>query len=299
MNDRYNQRSGRREDEPQVLPVFPDTEGGTPAFPGGSTEPTPPTPSLPVLPEPNPPTPSVPSVPSRPTVPSVPSRPPMRCARVRFFHAAPQAGAVNVNVGMQRAATNLSFGNFSTYYCYGEGFRNITVMNARTGRTVLLRTTVPLNAGEMMTFVITSNASTSALELVGVNDNACQGQLGDFACVRMANFLLGSAGLDLLMSDGRLVFSDVRYKETTMSRRLRPGSYNFLVANTPPRIEPRIVDVELDDGSYRISDRYIPGYGELDPVTSFSLNARRGVMYTAYVIGQLNTDEVQVVVSGT
>lgn len=77
-----------------------------------------------------------------------------------------------------------------------------------------------------------------------------------FACLRMANFLLGSTALDMMTSDGRVVFSDVRYKENTLSRRLRPGSYSFYVVNTPPRIEPRIEDVELDDSDYRVSGRY-------------------------------------------
>ena len=62
-------------------------------------------------------------------------------------------------------------------------------------------------------------------------------------------------------------------------------------------IEPRIEDVELDDSDYRVSGRYLPGYGELSPVISFSLQARRGVMYTAYIIGQANTDEIQVVIA--
>lgn len=81
------------------------------------------------------------------------------------------------------------------------------------------------------------------------------------------------------------------------SRRLRPGSYSFLVANTPVRIEPRIQDVEMDQGEWRISQRYLPGYGEMDLLLSFGMQARRGVLSTAYIIGQANTGEVQVVVS--
>lgn len=202
-----------------------------------------------------------------------------------------------MNVGSQRVATNLAFGNFSTYYCFGQGFRTVTVLNASSNRTVLLRKTVPMQAGETITFVLLNNASTGTLELSRIDDTSCSRQMGGFACLRMANFLLGSTALDMMTSDGRVVFSDVRYKENTLSRRLRPGSYSFYVVNTPPRIEPRIEDVELDDSDYRVSGRYLPGYGELSPVISFSLQARRGVMYTAYIIGQANTDEIQVVIA--
>lgn len=233
---------------------------------------------------------------SRPIV-TQPGQPVMRCCRVRFFHAAVQAGSLNVNVGSQRVASNLAFGNFSTYYCFAEGFRTVSLINAGSGRTLLLRKTVPMSYGEQLTFVIVNNASTGALELVRVNDTACSGQMGGFGCLRMANFLLGDTALDLLTADGRVLFSDVRYKETTLSRRLRPGSYSFLVANTPVRIEPRIQDVEMDQGEWRISQRYLPGYGEMDLLLSFGMQARRGVLSTAYIIGQANTGEVQVVVS--
>ena len=194
-------------------------------------------------------------------------------------------------------ASNLAFGNFSTYYCFAEGFRTVSLINAGSGRTLLLRKTVPMSYGEQLTFVIVNNASTGALELVRVNDTACSGQMGSFGCLRMANFLLGDTALDLLTADGRVLFSDVRYKETTLSRRLRPGSYSFLVANTPVRIEPRIQDVEMDQGEWRISQRYLPGYGEMDLLLSFGMQARRSVLSTAYIIGQANTGEVQVVVS--
>ena len=137
----------------------------------------------------------------------------------------------------------------------------------------------------------------SALELVRVSDSACSAQLGGLSCLRMANFVLGDNALDLLLGDGRVLFSDVRYKENTMARRLRPGYFQFYVTSTPLRIEPRVADIELDSSSRTLDGSYIPGYGEVDVVTSFGLRARRGVMYTAYVIGQANTDEVQVVVA--
>lgn len=296
-----NLRQMSAADIPQTLPSFPSEDGSgsavvvpddipqtLPSFPSvdGSGNPIPDTPqTLPSFPQPIPPS------------NNTPNQPTTRCCRVRFFHAAAQAGAVNVNVGSQRVATNLAFGNFSTYYCFGQGFRTVTVLNASSNRTVLLRKTVPMQAGETITFVLLNNASTGTLELSRIDDTSCSGQMGGFACLRMANFLLGNTALDMMTSDGRVVFSDVRYKENTLSRRLRPGSYSFYVVNTPLRIEPRIEDVELDDSDYRVSGRYLPGYGELSPVISFSLQARRGVMYTAYIIGQANTDEIQVVIA--
>ena len=289
-NELYQEQQQR--DLPQTLPSYPDVDGSGPAVEGVPDTPQ----TLPSYPDVDGSAPPVYPQPIPPIV-TQPGQPVMRCCRVRFFHAAVQAGSLNVNVGSQWVASNLAFGNFSTYYCFAEGFRTVSLINAGSGRTLLLRKTVPMSYGEQLTFVIVNNASTGALELVRVNDTACSGQMGGFGCLRMANFLLGDTALDLLTADGRVLFSDVRYKETTLSRRLRPGSYSFLVANTPVRIEPRIQDVEMDQGEWRISQRYLPGYGEMDLLLSFGMQARRGVLSTAYIIGQANTGEVQVVVS--
>lgn len=294
MNQQTNEfyREQQQRDLPQTLPSYPDVDGSGPAVEGVPDTPQ----TLPSYPDVDGSAPPVYPQPIPPIV-TQPGQPVMRCCRVRFFHAAVKAGSLNVNVGSQRVASNLAFGNFSTYYCFAEGFRTVSLINAGSGRTLLLRKTVPMSYGEQLTFVIVNNASTGALELVRVNDTACSGQMGGFGCLRMANFLLGDTALDLLTADGRVLFSDVRYKETTLSRRLRPGSYSFLVANTPVRIEPRIQDVEMDQGEWRISQRYLPGYGEMDLLLSFGMQARRGVLSTAYIIGQANTGEVQVVVS--
>ena len=294
MNQQTNEfyQEQQQRDLPQTLPSYPDVDGSGPAVEGVPDTPQ----TLPSYPDVDGSAPPVYPQPIPPIV-TQPGQPVMRCCRVRFFHAAVQAGSLNVNVGSQRVASNLAFGNFSTYYCFAEGFRTISLINAGSGRTLLLRKTVPMSYGEQLTFVIVNNASTGALELVRVNDTACSGQMGGFGCLRMANFLLGDTALDLLTADGRVLFSDVRYKETTLSRRLRPGSYSFLVANTPVRIERRIQDVEMDQGEWRISQRYLPGYGEMDLLLSFGMQARRGVLSTAYIIGQANTGEVQVVVS--
>lgn len=294
MNQQTNEfyQEQQQRDLPQTLPSYPDVDGSGPAVEGVPDTPQ----TLPSYPDVDGSAPPVYPQPIPPIV-TQPGQPVMRCCRVRFFHAAVQAGSLNVNVGSQRVASNLAFGNFSTYYCFAEGFRTVSLINAGSGRTLLLRKTVPMSYGEQLTFVIVNNASTGALELVRVNDTACSGQMGGFGCLRMANFLLGDTALDLLTADGRVLFSDVRHKETTLSRRLRPGSYSFLVANTPVRIEPRIQDVEMDQGEWRISQRYLPGYGEMDLLLSFGMQARRGVLSTAYIIGQANTGEVQVVVS--
>ena len=101
-----NLRQMSAADIPQTLPSFPSEDGSgsavvvpddipqtLPSFPSvdGSGNPIPDTPqTLPSFPQPIPPS------------NNTPNQPTTRCCRVRFFHAAAQAGAVNVNVGSQR-----------------------------------------------------------------------------------------------------------------------------------------------------------------------------------------------------
>ena len=315
MNQQTNEfyQEQQQRDLPQTLPSYPDVDGSGPAVEGVPDTPQ----TLPSYPDVDGSAPPVYPQPIPPIV-TQPGQPVMRCCRVRFFHAAVQAGGVFFKDHGQSLALEIVVGQAVLLVVlhlvsHVEDLGDLLpgqiqqleqvllhvfhLINAGSGRTLLLRKTVPMSYGEQLTFVIVNNASTGALELVRVNDTACSGQMGGFGCLRMANFLLGDTALDLLTADGRVLFSDVRYKETTLSRRLRPGSYSFLVANTPVRIEPRIQDVEMDQGEWRISQRYLPGYGEMDLLLSFGMQARRGVLSTAYIIGQANTGEVQVVVS--
>lgn len=157
MNQQTNEfyQEQQQRDLPQTLPSYPDVDGSGPAVEG-----------VPYAADAAAATrmwtaPHRRSYPRRsPPIVTQPGQPVMRCCRVRFFHAAVQAGSLNVNVGSQRVASNLAFGNFSTYYCFAEGFRTVSLINAGSGRTLLLRKTVPMSYGEQLTFVIVNNAST-------------------------------------------------------------------------------------------------------------------------------------------
>lgn len=87
----------------------------------------------------------------------------------------------------------------------------------------------------------------------------------------------------------RIVFSDVRFREATTFRRVRPGEYGFYLAatNASPYF-PFAPDVDIEtveDLPIPVGDNYIPDYGDLMPLASFYEAFRQGILYTAYVLG--------------
>ena len=82
--------------------------------------------------------------------------------------------------------------------------------------------------------------SANGLDLVRVDDRPCGITGTGWSCLRCVNLVYDSPGLDLVLTDGRVVFTDVRFKETTNYRRARPGRFDLYVAQTPGPSPPPI-----------------------------------------------------------
>lgn len=209
-----------------------------------------------------------------------------RYCRVRFLHAAPNETSFNVSIGSQRVASNLAYGNLSEYRSVPDGFRTITIMNTRRPRAILFQKALPLRGGQQLTLAIIN--TSSGIEIIPVSDQACISRPSGVSCLRMANLALNNPPLDLLLNDGRCIFRDVRFKEISTLNRIRPGVYNLIVTETPQVPTPRaeLVDVEtVNDMPIAVSERFVPGYGEVNALMSFRLAVRANTMYTIYVIG--------------
>lgn len=268
---------------------------GSPEAPPGSDIPMIPLP--PIVGTPESPGSNIPVIPLPPIVgtPESPGNQARYC-RVRFLHAAPQEGSFNISIGSVRVASNLSFGNFSEYRFVPDGFRVITIMTARSPRMILFQRSLPFRAGDIITLAIIN--TVNGIELSQISDRGCSRSNGT-SCLRMANLVYNSPPLDLLLNDFRVVFSDVRYKETTAFSRIRPGNYGFFLSQTPGVPTPFMDDVEImEDIPRMVSERYFPGYGEVVPLISLLLRVRPNTMYTIYVLGGVESpSDLQVLVA--
>lgn len=217
----------------------------------------------------------------------IPAPPNTGVSNVRFLHAATHTVPVSISVGTQNLATNLRYAEYTGYSRVPDGFRTVTVISARSPRSILFRKTIPFRACECTTLVLVN--TSSGVDLLQVPDTACNSMPRGLSCFRMVNASYGSMPLDVILFDGRIVFSEIGFKEVTTFRRVRPGEYGFYLAATPPMpfVVDEAIDIEtMEDLPISISDHFIPGYGELIPLATFYESFRSGVQYTGYVLGR-------------
>lgn len=179
-------------------------------------------------------------------------------SNVRVLHAAAGYGPVFVIIGTKTIATDLAFGKVSPYERIIDGFRTVMIFSASAPRTPLLNTVIPFIAGTRITLAIVN--SPRGLQIIPIHDNMCVGASRDRACFRVGNLTFDDGPFDLVLSDGSMVFSDVKVKEVTQWNQAVPGDYEFYVKETPMQGE----------GAYQFN---------------FYLRMYPNMMYTACIIG--------------
>ena len=174
--------------------------------------------------------------------------------------------------------SRLAYGNLSCYSFVLDGFRTFTVTLADSPRTVILRKTVPLRAGETLTFALINTFDN--VDLLQIPDSVCDNRSRGMACFRAVNLSPNSGALDVSLADGRVVYSDLRYKETAPFKQARPGRYHFLVSATPDYVPEE--DIETLTGmSSAASDL------SEEALLDFTATLRAGILYTVYLIGRV------------
>ncbi|MTQ98223.1 DUF4397 domain-containing protein [Pseudoflavonifractor sp. BIOML-A6] len=264
------------ENPPVEGPVFP-----VPPIAGGENPPV----EGPVFP--------VPPIagPGNPPVAPGPVYPVSGYCTVRFLNAVTDFDPMRVLIGGRVVADNLGYGDVGSYYRVRDGFRTVTITSAQNPRIVLYRQSVPFAVNEIITLAIVRG--TNGLELVRVSDIPCQNRPRNRACIRAVNLVYNSPALDVILNDGRVVFSDVRYREVTAFKQARPGDYGFYVAQTPYMLSPVYSDIQtLEELPIILANYFLPGFGDVQPLTSSYVDARANSMNTIYIMGAWSRDPV-------
>ncbi|MDD3346848.1 DUF4397 domain-containing protein, partial [Oscillibacter sp.] len=211
-----------------------------------------------------------------------------RSAQIRFLNAAFGYQTFRVLVNNFRAVNWLSYAALSAYGRVNSGYQTITVTG--TDGYIYIQKTLPFQAGTLTTVAIIN--TPSGLDLLQIQDNCCP-PTGGFANFRVSNLALNSTPLDVLLGDGRVVYTDVRYKETTSFKRLRPGQYQFYFAETNLTSMPAWMDIETLDSAF------IGMAPPMETVASLYLNAFSGVNYSVFLLSSgTAVNAVQAIVSG-
>ncbi|MGF0006871.1 DUF4397 domain-containing protein [Eubacteriales bacterium SGI.150] len=215
--------------------------------------------------------------------PSIPPSP--HYCTVRFFHAAAGLEPVRITVGPLLMTSGLAYGGRTGYTRISDGFRLVTVTSAYTPRTILFQQTLPFRAGELITMAVVH--TSSGLDLLRISDLPCDNRPAGRACIRAVNLCYGSPALDIFLDDGRLVFSDVGYKEVTAFRQARPQEYGFSILQAAWLPTPYPTDIEtVGDLPAVASYDDSSDYGGARPLASFYLEAKANSIYSLYLLGR-------------
>ncbi len=256
-----------------VIPLPNPGEGG-PVHPGSSN-------NRPVFPLPLPGTGGV-VIPGGVTLPIWP-----KFSRARFLNAAYGYRPFRILVNNARTVNWLSYAALSGYGKIPSGYQTVTV----TGPNgyVYIQKSLPFLPNQNSTIAIIN--TPSGLDLLQIPDNCCTPN-GSYSNFRVSNLALNTRPLDVLLGDGRVVYADVRYKETTAYKRIHPGTYQFFFAETDLTPMPKWMDIETLDSAF------IGTYPVPNTVASLYLNAVNSANYTVFLLPS-GPDSIQAMLAET
>ena len=203
----------------------------------------------------------------------LPTTPTFSYAAIRFLNAAYGYSGFRAFIGNRRAASLLSFSAVSAYSRVSSGYQTVTITG--TDGYIYLQKTLPFESGGRFTIAIINRPG--GLDLLKITDNCCAYPTRT-AHFRVGNLARNSGALDVLLPDGRTVFTDVRFKEVTAFKRISSGAYEFLFAETNQLPAPAYSDIETLDSAF-IGANPLP-----DTAASVYLNVSRGRAYTVYLL---------------
>lgn len=270
-----------------VIPLPNPGEGG-PVYPGDSED----SGAEPVIPLPNPgeggpvypgdmtPTPTLPSAPQAPIPPAIQPLPPSgvispypQRTSIRFLNAVYGYAPFRVYIGSAQAISILSAGAVSPYLRYPSGYRTVTVSDL--SGYIYLQKSMPFEPGATSTFAIVNRAG--GLDLTRITDLCCAPG-GGSANFRVSNLAYNTEPMDVLLADGRVIDTDVQFKETTAYKRIAPGAYEFIFSPTNLLPMPASADIETLDTAFIGA---APLYGAS---ASLYLRIRPGGNYTVFLM---------------
>ena len=252
-----------------MIPLPGPGEGG-PVYPGGGS-------NVPMIPLPSPGE-------GGPVYPGPILRP--LTARVRFLNAAFGYHPFRILINQFRVVRLLNYAALTSYGRVAPGYQTITVTG--TDGYIYIQKSLPFQADIPTTVAIIN--TPSGLDLLQITDTCCPPSIA--ANFRVSNLALKSRPIDVLLPDGRVVFTDVEYKETTAFKRILPGNYQFIFAETNLMPMPAYQDIETLDSAF------LGLYPPVEMVASLYLRVSRGANYTVFLLsaGTAATD-IQAIVA--
>lgn len=194
-------------------------------------------------------------------------------SKVRFLNAAYGYPAFRVFINNRRFVSLLNFASATTYGRVAAGYQTVSIVGS--DGYIYIQKTLPFQANGISTVAIINTAS--GLDLMQIPDSCCPPTNG-YSSFRIGNLAYNSGPLDVLMSDGRVVYGDLRYKEVGAFKRIMPGIYQFFYADTDLVPMPASLDIETLDSAW------LGVYPPHETFGSLYLDVTSNAIYTVYLL---------------
>ncbi len=192
---------------------------------------------------------------------------------MRFLNAAYGYPSFRITVGNSRFANRLRYATVTGYGRVRAGYQTVTV--AGPNGYVYLQKSMPFPVNGRTTIAVINTAG--GMDLLQVTDSCCPPS-NRYASFRVGNLAYNSGPIDVLMSDGRVVYGDLRFKEVAAFKRIVPGTYQFFYADTNLAPMPPQMGIEPLDPAW------LGVYPPQETFGSLLLNVAGGEIYTIYLL---------------
>jgi hypothetical protein len=164
-------------------------------------------------------------------------------ASIRVLHASPKSPNVDIYFNDKRIIANLAYAKLSNYIRITPGNNNIKVYQAgRRDRPVIDKN---VNISQPSKFTVAVTGTFPNISLNPISDPIDE-QMTTKSCIRFIQLSQNAPAVDITLSNGTKLFSNIKYNEVTDYITLNPGSYNLQVKESgSDKIILSIPNVEL------------------------------------------------------
>ncbi|MFL0269414.1 DUF4397 domain-containing protein [Candidatus Clostridium radicumherbarum] len=167
---------------------------------------------------------------------------------IRVFNASPDAPALYIYANGNLIVKNLAYKQFSQYLPTPAGNYNITVYPSGQTTSPVINTNVDIP--ENTVFNIAAIGNYPNISLYTIPEPITAQKFGR-PCIRFIHLSPNAPAVDIKLSDGMTVFSNVGYKYITDYACIPSGTYTFTINPTgSDNIALTIPNVTLDPNNY-------------------------------------------------
>lgn len=148
---------------------------------------------------------------------------------LRLFHASPDAPAVDIYFNNSLVARNLGYRQFTEYFSVAPGTYTVRVFQAGSTTNPVLTTNLTVEPSTILT--IAAAGRLRNIMLLPFEEPKL-GTIPGRSYIKFVNLSPNTPAVDLSLTSGKTLFSDISFGEASNYIDIPQGIYNFLIKPT-------------------------------------------------------------------